>query len=71
MGLNVSRLFVIKKVQMNPKVFRFAKRPCALIAVSLSHVNDIEEYSALQTEASRPPEGTPKNDSFEYTWDLV
>ena len=35
MGLSVSRLFfIIKKVKMNPKVFRFAKRPFFLIVVS-------------------------------------
>lgn len=57
---------------MNPKVFRFTKRPCALIVVYLSHVNDIEEYTALRAEASRPLEGSPrKNYSFEYTWNLV
>ena len=60
MGLSVSRLFfTIKKVKMNPKVFRFAKRPCALIVISLSHVNDMEEYSVLRADASRPPEGAP------------
>ena len=58
---------MIKKVKINPKVFRFAKRPCALIVVYLSHVNDTEENTALRAEASRPPEGPPKNYSFEYT----
>ena len=59
MGLSVFRLlFIIKKVKMNPKVLRFAKRPCALIVVSLSHVNDTQGYSALRADASRQPEGT-------------
>ena len=44
---------------MNPKVFRLAKKPCALIVVSLSHVNDMKEYSALGADVSRPQEGTP------------
>ena len=32
-----------QKVKMNPNVFQFARRPCALVLVSLSHVNDNEE----------------------------
>ena len=76
MGMSVSWLFfIIKKVKMNPKVFRFTKRPCALILVSQSHVNDMEEYSALRVDASRPPKGTlspppppakKKNNKFLY-----
>ena len=43
-GLSVPRLFyVIKKVEMNPNVFKFARRSCALVLVSLSYVNDNEE----------------------------
>jgi len=42
--LSVPRLFfVIKKVKMNPNVFKFARRPCALVLVFLSHVSDNEE----------------------------
>jgi len=39
-GLSVPRLFfVIKKVKMNASVIKFARRPCALVSVSLSHMN--------------------------------
>ena len=43
-GLSVPRLFFgIKKVKLNPNVFKFARRLCGLVLVSLSHVNDNEE----------------------------
>ena len=65
MGLSFSSLFfIIKKVKMNPKVFRFAKRPCALIVVSLSNVSDMEEYSALRADHQRVHPPPPKKDPF-------